>query len=51
MLAGLVIPNERDALAEWITDSQHLKPGNLMPSIDLTAPALGDLLDYLESLR
>lgn len=51
MLAGLVIPNDRASLARWIVDSQRLKPGNRMPNIDLSQPALADLLDYLDSLR
>ena len=50
-LGGLVIANRRDDLREWIVDSQHLKPGNLMPNIDLATAQLNDLLAYLESLR
>jgi cytochrome c oxidase subunit 2 len=51
MLAGLTIPNSRNDLARWITDSQHIKPGNEMPDLRLTGAQLRALLAYLESLR
>src|SRR5207253_3177451 len=35
-LAGLTIPNTRSDLARWILDSQHFKPGNRMPDLQLT---------------
>ncbi len=39
-------------IAAWITSSQHLKPGNAMPSYDqLEGPQLRALAAYLESLR
>jgi cytochrome c oxidase subunit II len=50
-LAGVTIPNRRSYLASWITDSQHVKPGNEMPDISLTGPQLRALLAYLESLK
>ena len=51
MLAGLVIPNRKADLARWIVDSQHIKPGNLMPNIQVAGAQLSDLVAYLESLR
>ena len=36
--AALTIPNTRRELAAWITGSQHIKPGNQMPDIQLTGP-------------
>ncbi len=50
-LAGLVIPNSRGYLADWITNSQHIKPGNQMPDLDLAGARLRSLLAYLESLK
>jgi cytochrome c oxidase subunit 2 len=50
-LAGLTIPNRRDYLARWIVDSQHFKPGNQMPNLQLTGSQLNALLAYLESLK
>jgi cytochrome c oxidase subunit II len=49
--AGL-LPNNAGTLAGWITSSQHLKPGNLMPSFgDLSAEELRALAEYLEGLK
>lgn len=49
--AGL-LPNNRGALAAWIASSQHLKPGNLMPSFEhFSGPELRELAAYLEGLR
>ena len=49
--AGL-LPNNRGALAAWIASSQHLKPGNLMPSFEhFSGPELQALAAYLEGLK
>jgi cytochrome c oxidase subunit 2 len=49
--AGLQ-PNNAGALAGWIASSQHLKPGNLMPSFPMfSGEDLRGLAAYLESLR
>lgn len=50
-LAGVTIPNSRSKLADWIVDSQSIKPGNQMPDITLTGRKLQELLAYLEGLR
>jgi cytochrome c oxidase subunit 2 len=50
-LAGVTIPNRRDDLARWIVDSQHFKPGNQMPNIQLGGAQLRALVSYLETLR
>jgi cytochrome c oxidase subunit 2 len=50
-LAALTIPNRRPELADWIVDSQHVKPGNQMPNVNLSAPQLRALLAYLEELK
>jgi cytochrome c oxidase subunit II len=49
--AGL-LPNNAGALAGWIASSQHLKPGNLMPSFEsFSAAELRELAAYLEGLK
>jgi cytochrome c oxidase subunit 2 len=50
-LGAVTIPNRRHDLAEWIVDSQHVKPGNQMPDVDLRGARLQALVTYLESLR
>jgi cytochrome c oxidase subunit II len=50
-LGAVSIENNRKNLAEWITDPQEAKPGNLMPPSDLAPDEVEALLDYLESLR
>lgn len=41
----------RGNLAGWISDSQHIKPGNQMPNIYLKSEDLQNLLAYLETLK
>jgi cytochrome c oxidase subunit 2 len=42
----------RGSLAGWIASSQHLKPGNLMPSFgDFSSEELQGLAAYLEGLK
>jgi cytochrome c oxidase subunit 2 len=49
--AGL-LANNAGALAGWIASSQHLKPGNLMPSFAAFSGAeLRELAAYLEGLK
>lgn len=50
-LAAVTIPNRKGYLGGWIMDSQHIKPGNQMPDINLTGRQLQSLLAYLESLK
>ena len=45
------VPNTRGSLGGWIVDSQSIKPGNLMPPIQLDPDQLQALIAYLESLR
>jgi cytochrome c oxidase subunit 2 len=50
-LGAGILPNNRGALAGWIASSQHIKPGNLMPSFrELSGEELTALAAYLESL-
>ncbi|HET7568732.1 MAG TPA: cytochrome c oxidase subunit II [Gaiellaceae bacterium] len=50
-LGAVTIPNRKGYLGGWILDSQHVKPGNEMPDVDLTGPQLQAVLAYLESLK
>jgi cytochrome c oxidase subunit II len=50
-LAAVTIPNERAALAEWIRDPQHVKPGNKMPGLALNDAEVKALVAYLVSLK
>ena len=50
-LASATLTNTRDHLAAWITDPQKIKPGNIMPAIDLAPDDLEALLTYLENLK
>ena len=47
-----VLPNNVGALAGWIAGSQHIKPGNQMPSFnELSGEGLRTLAHYMESLQ
>ncbi len=50
-IAGASLTRNRGNLAGWIVDTQHVKPGNLMPNVLLNSQDLQNLLAYLESLR
>ncbi len=48
--AGM-LANSRGNLAGWIANAQGIKPGNLMPPIQLDGNQLQAILDYLGSLK
>ena len=50
-LAAGTLPNTTGNLAGWIVDPQHIKPGNLMPAVNLDSEELQALLAYLNSLE
>jgi cytochrome c oxidase subunit II len=50
-IAAGTLPNTPGNLAAWLADSQHAKPGNLMPSMRLTAAELQSLAAYLATLQ
>jgi cytochrome c oxidase subunit II len=50
-LAALTIPNDTENLRQWIADSQHVKPGNLMPNFRVSGSKLDALVAYLEGLK
>ncbi|MDX2138512.1 MAG: cytochrome c oxidase subunit II [Chloroflexota bacterium] len=41
------LPNNRGNLAGWVVNAQSIKPGSLMPPMDIPAEDLPPLLDYL----
>lgn len=51
-IAAGTYPNNVGTIAGWISSSQHLKPGNLMPSFgNLQGEELRAIAAYLESLK
>jgi len=50
-LAALTIPNTRADMLRWLSDPQHVKPGNRMPRLGLTGADFNALADYLEGLK
>jgi cytochrome c oxidase subunit II len=50
-IAAGTLPNTQGNLAAWIADSQHFKPGNLMPAMGLSGEELQSLAVYLAGLQ
>jgi cytochrome c oxidase subunit 2 len=50
-LGSGVVPNTPQNLRLWLKDPQALKPGNLMPNMQLTSRQLDDVATYLLSLK
>jgi cytochrome c oxidase subunit II len=50
-LAALTIPNSTERMREWIRDPQRLKPGSLMPAVELTGTQVRRLVAYLEARK
>jgi cytochrome c oxidase subunit 2 len=50
-IAAGTVPNTPGYLAGWISDPQHVKPGNRMPPTGLTGEDLQAVLAYLETLK
>ena len=47
-----ILPNNTGAIGGWIASSQHIKPGNLMPSFErFSGEDLHALAAYVESLK
>ncbi|HEX2850101.1 MAG TPA: cytochrome c oxidase subunit II [Acidimicrobiales bacterium] len=51
MLGAGTVDNTPDNLRRWITDSQSIKPGNLMPPVPLSRDDADAVVAYLESLK
>ena len=50
-IGSITVPNTPANLAAWITDSQAIKPGNLMPPVQLSPGDLRAIVAYLEGLE
>jgi cytochrome c oxidase subunit 2 len=50
-LASGMILNTPGTLREWVRDPQAIKPGNLMPNMQLNAHELDAVVNYLSSLK
>lgn len=50
-LGALTLPNTPDRMRAWIRDPQRWKPGNQMPTLDLTDAQVARLTAYMESLK
>ena len=51
MIGAATLSNTREHMAQWIKDSQAVKPGNRMPQHNLSEADLQALVDYLQSLK
>jgi cytochrome c oxidase subunit 2 len=51
MIAAGAAPNNASMLAAWIANPQAIKPGTLMPTLQLTGPEIGDISQYLATLH
>jgi cytochrome c oxidase subunit 2 len=50
-IAAGTLPNTIGYLSGWIADPQDIKPGALMPVLDLSGPQLSAIRDYLVTLK
>jgi len=50
-IAAGTLPQNPGNLAAWISDPQHIKPGNLMPKMSLRSHEMIAILHYLEQLQ
>lgn len=50
-IAAGTLANTPGNMSGWLADSQHAKPGSLMPSMRLNAAELGSLAAYMTALK
>ena len=50
-IAAGALPFSSGALAAWIADPQHIKPGNYMPRMPIHSDEMVAIVHYLENLR
>lgn len=50
-IASGMLTNDQQHLRAWIKDPQELKPGNLMPNMQLTSKELDHVVSYLLTLK
>ena len=48
-IAAGMLPNDSADIARWLHDPAAVKPGSLMPTIDLTDQEIAALVAYLQS--
>jgi cytochrome c oxidase subunit 2 len=51
IFAGGVLANTPDNLSKWLADPQAIKPGNLMPNLNLGPGGINLLMAFLYSLK
>ena len=49
-IAAGMLPNTEQNLKRWIQDPQQMKPGCLMPAMQLTGPQVNQVVAYLRTL-
>jgi cytochrome c oxidase subunit 2 len=50
-LAAGILPNNRENVFRWLRDPQAIKPGTLMPNLNLSRDDATALAAYLDSLK
>lgn len=50
-IAAATLPNTVGHLSGWIANPQMIKPGNLMPTLDLSGPELASIRTFLEAQK
>ena len=50
-IAAGILPNNSGALHGWVANAQAIKPGSLMPAMQLTADELHSIVAYLQKLQ
>ncbi len=50
-IAADTLPSDAAGMTRWLADTQGVKPGALMPTIDLTDDQIAALVAYLETLK
>ena len=45
------LPNNPGYLSGWIADPQSIKPGALMPNLDISGPDLANIRSFLLTLK
>ena len=50
-IAAATLPNSIGDLSGWISDPQHIKPGNFMPTLELSGSDLNNLRSFLQTLQ
>ena len=50
-IAGGILPNTTEELIRWLADPPQVKPGSLMPNLQLSVADVRALTAYLQGLR